>query len=135
MRASQSRRVRSRLAEAICRPFGEKATATTGAPWPWSRRTSRPSAMLEAASATDPDLAAAWRDRVNSRMSFHRAVLEHLEADGDLADGWTVDTTTALFHAVTVPGVWRELTQGLGWTPDQYIQHLTALLNATFVRP
>lgn len=89
---------------------------------------------LEAVAALDEDFATAWRNRMSSRLGFMRVIVERLEAEGDLAKGWTIDDATSLLHATLLPGAWRELTQELGWTADQYIEHITRLVRRAFLR-
>jgi hypothetical protein len=33
-----------------------------------------------------------------------------------------------------MPGAWRELTRELGWTAEQYSQHLTRLIQAALLK-
>jgi hypothetical protein len=37
-------------------------------------------------------------------------------------------------YAITMPGPWRELTQELGWTSDDYGRRLTALLQSALLK-
>lgn len=52
--------------------------------------------ILEAHQYQDPAVAAALRDRLDFRQAAHRAVIARIAAEGDLADGWTVDTAADL---------------------------------------
>jgi hypothetical protein len=90
--------------------------------------------VLEVASDADDPLFVAWRDRMTFRLGVHRDIVARIAADGSLADGWTVDRAAELFHSITLPSVWRELTQHLGWTADEYIDHLTKVLHGAFIR-
>jgi AcrR family transcriptional regulator len=85
---------------------------------------------LEARQAQDPEVAAALRDRLEFRRAAHRKVIARIAAEGDLADGWTVDTASDLFFAVTLPGPWRELTAERGWSAKQYSHRMSQLLRA-----
>lgn len=84
--------------------------------------------VLEAAQYQDAALGAAWRDRMNRSRAAHRAIIERIAAEGQLADGWTVDDAGDLFYTVTMQGPWRELTHELGWSPEQYTERMTKLL-------
>lgn len=85
--------------------------------------------VLEAAQYDDKDMAAAWRNRMRGRHADHRVVIQRIADEGKLADGWTVDVAADLFFAITMPGLWRELTRELGWTPEAYIKNVTQLLH------
>jgi AcrR family transcriptional regulator len=84
--------------------------------------------VLEAAQYQDEDLGAAWRNRMDASRAAHRAIIQRIADEGQLADGWTVDTAGDLFYTVTMNAPWRELTQGLGWTPKQYAESMIRLL-------
>lgn len=84
--------------------------------------------VLEAAQYQDQGLAAAWRNRMDVRQEVHRQIMQRISDEGQLADGWTVDAAADLFHGIMMPGAWRELTKELGWTADDYKQHITRLL-------
>ncbi len=84
--------------------------------------------VLEAAQYQDPAVGAAWRDRMNRSRAAHRAIIERIAKEGQLADGWTVSEAADLFYTVTMQGPWRELTRELGWSPEQYAERITKLL-------
>ncbi len=89
--------------------------------------------ILEAHQYQDSAVAAALRDRRNFRRAAHRAVIARIAAEGDLAEGWTVDTAADLFFAVTLPAPWRELTGACGWSAEEYAQRMTQLLRGTLI--
>jgi AcrR family transcriptional regulator len=84
---------------------------------------------LEAEQYRDEAVAAALRDRLDFRRAAHREVIARLAAEGALAEGWTIDSATDLFAAVTMLGPWRELTQACGWSAEDYAERMS-----TFVR-
>jgi AcrR family transcriptional regulator len=88
---------------------------------------------LEAHQSHDAAVAAALRDRLNLRRAAHRAVIARIAAEGDLAEGWTVDSAADLFFAVTLPGPWRELTGACGWSADQYAKRMSRFLHQALV--
>jgi hypothetical protein len=88
---------------------------------------------LEAHQYHDPAVAATLRDRLDFRRAAHRAVIARIAAEGNLADGWTVDTAADLFFAVTLPTPWRELTGTCGWTANQYAERMSQLLRRTLI--
>lgn len=89
---------------------------------------------LEARQEQDPDVASALRDQLKLRHAAHRRVIARIAAEGDLADGWTVDTAADLFFAVTLAGPWRELTAERGWSAEQYSHRMSQLLIRALVR-
>ena len=92
-------------------------------------RIDRVARVLEAAQHDDAALAEAWRDRMTLRRVASRAIVERLAADGRLAHGWTIEAAADLFYAITLPGVWRELTTVLGWMSDVYRERMTRFLS------
>lgn len=89
--------------------------------------------ILEAHQYQDPAVAAALRDRLDFRRAAHRAVIARIAAEGDLADGWTVDTAADLFFAVTLATPWRELTGSCGWSAGQYAERMSQLLRRALI--
>jgi AcrR family transcriptional regulator len=89
--------------------------------------------VLESSQYQDEALAAAWRDRMGRRQLHIRSIVERVAAEGHLAEGWSVDVAVELIYVVTMPGAWRELTRELGWTAEQYTQHLTRLIRSAFL--
>jgi hypothetical protein len=68
------------------------------------------------------------------RRQMHlRSIVERIAAEGQLAEGWSVDTVVDLIYVVTMPGPWRELTRELGWTAEQYTQNLTRLARSALL--
>lgn len=92
-------------------------------------------AVLEASQHEDPAIAAAWRDRMDNRQRIHREITRRIAETAELADVWTVDSATELFYAITLPGPWRELTQELGWSGDDYRRHFTTFLRRALLDP
>lgn len=91
--------------------------------------------VLEAEQHQDASVRAAWRDRMRGRRAMAKSIIEAIEAEGHLAAGWTVETVSDLCYTLTMPGVWRELTRELGWTPEQYADNLWRLLSDSFLEP
>ncbi len=89
--------------------------------------------VLQAAQFEDDALAAAWRNRVHGRRAVHRAIMERIAEEGRLAKGWTVDTAADISYSITLPEMWRELTEQRGWTAKQYAQNISTLLRNSLV--
>lgn len=90
--------------------------------------------VLEGAQYHDEALGTAWRDRLRYRHQVHRSFVQRIAEDGDLAPEWSIDAAADLFYAVTLPGPWRELTRELGWTREQYVSEMSALLRRALLR-
>ena len=90
--------------------------------------------ILEVVEGPDDPLAIAWRDRMTFRLGVHREIVARIDAEGMLAEGWTVEHAADLFHSVTLPAVWRELTAALGWSTDDYVKYLQRMLRQAFVK-
>ena len=89
--------------------------------------------VLEGAQYRDKALGAAWRDRMDRSRAAHRAIIQRIADEGQLADGWTVDAAAELFYTITMQGPWRELTREIGWTPEQYAENVSRLLRRSLL--
>jgi AcrR family transcriptional regulator len=99
----------------------------------YTAKIDRVAQVTEAGKDQDEALAAAWRDRMGRRQLHLRSIVERIAAEGRLAEGWSVDAAVELLYVVTMPGPWRELTRELGWTAEQYTQHLTRLVRGSLL--
>lgn len=95
----------------------------------YSPRIDAAARALEGEQYRDEAVAAALRDRLDFRRAAHREVIARLAAEGALAEGWTIDSATDMFAAVTMLGPWRELTEACGWSAQDYTERMS-----TFVR-
>jgi predicted solute-binding protein len=93
------------------------------------------SRVLEHAQYEDKALRAAWRNRMHRRHDdILTRVVDRIHAEGDLAAGWKSTTAIDLIYAVTMPGVWRELSAELGWSQPRYAKHVFDMLERAFLR-
>jgi AcrR family transcriptional regulator len=100
----------------------------------YTAKINRVSQVLESAQHDDEALAAAWRNRMNRRQDLlHQNITERIAAEGRLAEQWSIDDAAALIYVITMPGPWRELTQELGWTPEEYSEHIWRLLERSLL--
>ena len=95
----------------------------------YSPRIDAAARALEADQHRDEAVAAALRDRLDVRRAAHREVIARIAKEGLLAKGWTIDSATDVFAAVTMLGPWRELTEACRWSAEQYAERMS-----TFVR-
>lgn len=89
--------------------------------------------QAEALRHSDPAVAAAWEDRMAGRREAHRGIVRRLAEEGELADGWDVESAAMVFYTVTLPRTWDELVLERGWSPEQYQEHMTRLLTRALV--
>jgi len=89
--------------------------------------------VLEAAQYQDEAVGGAWRNRMAGRRALNQAIFQRIADEGHLAEGWTVEAAAGLSYTLTMPGPWRELTRGLGWSPQQYAENVTKLLRRSLL--
>jgi AcrR family transcriptional regulator len=97
----------------------------------YTAKIDRVTQVLESSQYQDEALAAAWRNRMGRRQQHIRSIVERIAAESQLAKGWSVNAAVDLIYVITMPGAWRELTRELGWTAEQYTQHLTRLVRSS----
>ena len=91
------------------------------------------SRIIELAAESDEALRAVWSDRMTGRRSHVQRIAERIAAEGQLADGWTVEAAADLVFVVTLPGPWRVLTSVLGWSEEQYAQEITGMFERSIL--
>ncbi len=124
------------LEEAEIRPLMEQAMAdgdtrhrlATAAKWTrqqWERGADV-QVLLQAAAQVDANVAAmlaGWIEEKSRAMAHFVASLE-----GALRPGLDLKRAGALFDALTIPELYRDLVERSGWEPGDYEQWLTATL-------
>lgn len=91
-------------------------------------------AALDRLRATDPDAAAAWREREDARYLRAVAVARRLADEGSLRDGLGVDEAGRLLWWATSQRSWSDLVTDAGWTTEQWVSTMTMSLQATLLR-
>lgn len=94
----------------------------------YTAKIDRVTEVLEGSQYMDPGLSAAWRDRMAGRREHVRRLVQRVADEGRLGEGWSPTSATELVYAVTMPAPWRELTRHLGWTSEQYAEHMWRLI-------
>lgn len=89
--------------------------------------------VLDAERLSDPDAAAAWHDRMTSRLHGSRLIVQRLADEDRLAPAWDVDTAAALLYTLLLPRLWDELVTGQRWSSGQYREHVTTLLTRALI--
>jgi AcrR family transcriptional regulator len=90
---------------------------------------------LEAAVTTGDEGAAAWQDRMGDLRDAFRTAVDHVEADGRLAAGWTAPAATDWVWARSQPGAWQHLVVERGWPAEDYIERSVGSILAEVVAP
>jgi len=87
--------------------------------------------VLEEAQHLDQAFGQDWQRRVvGLREAIESDVIGRLVSEGSLRTPWSVTDAADLFLSVTTLGTWRDLTLGLGWTPEEYTNNITRILEA-----
>jgi len=90
---------------------------------------------IEAASAIDPDAAAAWQDRMGSLRAILGGIVDRLADAGRLAPGWTKDQATDWLWSRTHIDVWQHLTVERNWNPNEVVNRVTSSLWSDLTTP
>jgi AcrR family transcriptional regulator len=90
---------------------------------------------IAAASANDPDAAAAWDDRMESLRGVLRGIVDRLADAGRLAAGWTRDEATDWFWSRTHIDVWQQLVVERNWNSEDVVRRVTRSLWADLTKP
>lgn len=88
----------------------------------------------DAARHLDPDLEAAWQDRMARRRGLCRDVVTRLEGEGALAEGLTRDEATDLLWALLAPHLHEDLVGERRWSTRRYEARMRSLLRRALVR-
>src|SRR5918992_5941874 len=99
----------------------------------YSPRIDAAARALEADQHRDEAVAAALRDRLDVRRAAHREVIARIANEGLLAEGWTIDSATDVFSAVTMLSPWRELTEACGWSAEQYAERMSQFVREALI--
>jgi AcrR family transcriptional regulator len=90
---------------------------------------------IEAASVSDPDAAAAWKDRMQSLRAVLGGIVARLAAADRLDSGWTKDEATDWLWSRTHIDVWRQLVVERNWTPSDVVSRVTSSLWSELTNP
>ena len=89
---------------------------------------------LDAVRRTDAAAERAWQDRLDHRLAGCRALVERLQAEGDLRPGLDPLMAADLLWTMTSLRTWEDLVLQRGWPPRKYLEHVTRLLLETLTR-
>jgi AcrR family transcriptional regulator len=88
----------------------------------------------DVARRADPDLEAAWQDRMRARRALYAEVVERLKDEGELAEGLTATQAVDLIWALLSSRVHEDLVVDRGWSRRRYEDRLRTLLHGAVVR-
>ena len=86
---------------------------------------------LDAVRRTDAAAERAWQDRLEHRLAGCRAIVQRLQAEGDLRAGLDPSTAADLLWTITSLRMWEDLVLARGWSPRKYQEQVTRLLLET----
>lgn len=91
-------------------------------------RIARLASAFEQARIVDPTFGDLYDQRMRWRYDGMRTIVLRLHDEGDLADGWTVDTAAAFVWTLTAPAAFRLLVADRGWSHRRWRTETTRLL-------
>lgn len=89
---------------------------------------------LLAVRETDEAAEAAWKDRMDSVRVGCRNAIDALHRDGMLDPKFPLDEAVDFLWTMLSVHNWEHLTMECGWSNEQYVSRMQALLQRTFVR-
>jgi hypothetical protein len=72
---------------------------------------------------------------MRTRLAAMRVVIARIEAEGQLATGWDVETATAFLWSLTASSTFDMLVVQHGWAPRKWAESTFRLLTDAFVTP
>ena len=88
---------------------------------------------VELEQARDPAVAHAFRQRGAGRQQIARHVVTRLQAEGCLAQPWTIDTASDFVAALLTASFSAALLEGAGWKVGPLRDHLLLVLRRSLV--
>lgn len=88
--------------------------------------------LLDAASLTDDEAAAALDDRMKGALlAGFKRILVRLHKQGMLARGIKPDRAAELLWSLVHPTAWRQLVVECGWSPEEFRRSRELIIRAT----
>lgn len=84
--------------------------------------------------ATDPDAAAAWKDRMGELLAFFATLTKSIQRDGALADGWTGRKAAEYLWTTCSVQNWDLLVHECGWSRTEAEKAIQATIARTLLR-
>ncbi|GGV02204.1 TetR family transcriptional regulator [Actinomadura cremea] len=86
--------------------------------------------LIEAAAATDPEIAAQWPGGGDPRHTVHRAAAETLAGKPDFRPGVSVAMAADVLFGLLSPQLYLVFVHDRGWSPDEWGDWACATLTA-----
>ncbi len=90
---------------------------------------------VEAQRAVSPSLSQAFERRTSGRRQLVRSVVTRLQAEGDLAPGWSIEAASDLLGALLTGSFTAELMNERNWSIDQLRNGLHRTLTRALLQP
>jgi AcrR family transcriptional regulator len=90
---------------------------------------------LQTAAAGDEDARLAWESRMARLHRGLLALMQRLQSDGRLAQGWTPQSATDWCHHLVHMDSWQHLVVEMGWRPQDVVQRTLQTLRAVLLTP
>ena len=81
----------------------------------------------------DEAMATAWNEGMQCLREVCQQAVEMLAAEGKLAQQWQTATATDVFWSLISIDQWERMTIDCGWSQDEYIAHMKALLKRVLI--
>ena len=90
---------------------------------------------MRAASATDNDAALAWRNRMRAFTDVCAGIVARLEAEGALANEWSLSDAADFLATMLSIGNWQELIEVRGWSSQRYGRAMRRIVERSLLAP
>lgn len=84
---------------------------------------------------TDPDMEAAWQDRLENRRRNSREMAARIDAWGRLAPGLAVADAGDWLAAIGSVALWEELVVDFGWSTERYVEMIVRSSKGAVLAP
>lgn len=88
---------------------------------------------VNAARATDPDLAAAWADRMDALLGVCRLVVDRCASEGLLREGLKPSVAAEILWGILSIPLWDQLIVDRGWSQAEYRERVNAVAQAALL--
>ena len=84
---------------------------------------------------TDPELAAAWEDRMDALLRVCRLVVDRCASEGLLREELEPSIAAEMLWGILSIPLWNQLIVDLGWSQDEYRERVSAIAQAALLLP
>jgi hypothetical protein len=91
--------------------------------------------LLDAASVTDKEVAAAWDDRMKGALlAGLKRIFATLAKGRHLAPGWKPDQGAELVWSLIHPTAFRQLVHGCGWSLEEFRRSRLEIIGSALLK-